>query len=129
MKKFFLILIIGGCFWVKAINAEISLLFPDDEAYAVVVEKPAAPVGGMESIVKKMFYPTEAENKHITGKVYLLVYVNEQGEVDDVKVVKGIGYGCDEVAVAAVKKTKFSPAQDKGVAVKAKLSMPIQFKL
>jgi periplasmic protein TonB len=129
MKKYLLFLTVGVIFFTQRTTVQAGLLFPDDEAYAVVVEKPAAPVGGMESITKKISYPQEAELKKITGKVYLLVYVNEKGEVDDVKVVKGIGSGCDEAAVSAIRKCKFTPAEDKGVAVKAKLSMPIQFKL
>ncbi len=129
MKKYFLFAVIGGLLFLLSTSIRAGYLFPDDEAYAVVVEKPAAPVGGMEAITKKIQYPQEAEIKKVTGKVYLLIYVNEKGEVDDVKVVKGIGSGCDEAAASAIRKTKFTPAEDKGVAVKAKLSMPIQFKL
>ena len=129
MKKYLFVFAFGVICIAYTTTIQAGLLFPDDEAYAVVVEKPAAPVGGMESITKKISYPQEAELKKVTGKVYLLVYVNEKGEVDDVKVVKGIGSGCDEAAVSAIRKSKFTPAEDKGVAVKAKLSMPIQFKL
>jgi periplasmic protein TonB len=129
MKKYLILFAFGVIFYSQNLSAKTNLLFPDDEAYAVVVEKPASPIGGVEAIIKKISYPTEAENKRVTGKVYLLVYVNEQGEVDDVKVVKGIGSGCDEAAISAIRKTKFTPALDKGVAIKAKLSMPIQFKL
>ena len=50
-----------------------------------------------------------AQRTKTEGKVYVLIYVNENGDVDDVKVVKGIGMGCDDEAVNAIKKTKFSP--------------------
>jgi protein TonB len=58
-----------------------------------------------------------------------LVYINEKGNVDDVKIVKGIGAGCDEAAINAIKGTQFSPGKDKGVPIKTKLSMPVTFKL
>ena len=129
MKKYICMFMIGAGIFSTNLNAKTELLFPDDEAYAVAVEKPAAPIGGMQAIVKMITIPPRAMELRVSGKVYLLIYVNEQGEVDDVKVVKGLGYGCDEAAVSAVKRSKFTPAQDKGIAVKSKFSMPIQFKL
>jgi periplasmic protein TonB len=129
MKLVKYMLCIGSLLLAGQINAGVNNLFPDDEAYAVVVEVPATPVGGSAAIMKKISYPIEASTKKVEGKVYLLVYVNEKGDVDDVKVVKGIGSGCDEAAVSAVKRTKFSPGMEKGAAVKTKVSMPIQFKL
>ena len=48
---------------------------------------------------------------------------------EDVKVVKGIGAGCDEETIEAVKKTKFSPGKSGGKNVKVKMSLQIQFKL
>ena len=35
----------------------------------------------------------------------------EKGQVDDVKVIKGLGGGCDEAAVRAVKESKFTPGK------------------
>ncbi len=70
-----------------------------------------------------------AQKAGIEGKVYLLVYINESGGVDDVKVVKGIGGGCDEEAANVLKGHKFSSAEHNGAAVKSKLSLAIQYKL
>lgn len=100
-----------------------------EEEYAVAVEKPPVPIGGMEAIVKKIVYPDMAMRMRIEGKVYVLIYLNESGDVDDVKVVKGIGGGCDEEAARAIKKTKFTPGMNKGAAVKTKLALAIAFKL
>lgn len=102
---------------------------PNEDEYTVVVDKAPVPVGGFESLMKKVVYPETAMRMRVEGKVYLLVYVNESGEVDEVKVVKGIGGGCDEAAVNAIKKTKFSPGIEKGNPVKTKVSIPITFKL
>ncbi|HNO69619.1 MAG TPA: energy transducer TonB [Pseudomonadota bacterium] len=58
-------------------------------------------------------YPEEARAKGIEGNVILRVSVTESGKVHDVKVIKGLGYGLDEAAVAAIRKSprcKFSPA-------------------
>lgn len=102
---------------------------PGDEDYTVVAEEPPAPLGGMAGIVKFIVYPGIAMQNHIEGKVYVLAYINERGTVDDAKLVKGIGAGCDEAAITAIKKAKFTPGKNKGVNVKTKLTIPITFKI
>jgi protein TonB len=104
-------------------------LFPGEEDYFVAVEKAPAPVGGLEAIIKRAVYPELAMKTRTEGKVYVLAYINESGDVDEVKVVKGIGGGCDEEAARAVKKSKFTPGQNNGANVKTKLAIAINFKL
>ena len=100
-----------------------------DEEYLAVAEEMPAPVGGLAAIMKKITYPEIAKRQQIQGKVFLLAYIDEKGKVDDVKVIRGIGGGCDEAAVDAVKKSSFTPGKIKGAATKVKLSLAITFKL
>jgi len=118
-------------FLIFGLNEETRALklFPTDEDYAVVVDKAPTPIGGLETIVKKIVYPQMAINTRTEGKVYLLIYVSEAGNVDDVKVIKGIGAGCDEESIRVLKKTKFTPGEQKGIPVKAKLSIALSFRL
>lgn len=102
---------------------------PGEETYLAFAEEMPAPVGGLEDIFKKITYPAMAKKTGIEGKVYVLTFINENGEVDDVKVVKGIGAGCDEVVIEAVKSSKFKPGTNKGVPVKVKLTLAFNFKL
>jgi protein TonB len=53
----------------------------------------------MEGLYKNISYPDVAKKAGVSGKVYLLAFINERGDVDNVKVIKGIGGGCDEAAV------------------------------
>jgi len=106
-----------------------AAFLPQEDPYAAFAEVMPEPSGGMSSIVKKIVYPEMARKNGIEGKVYVLVMINEKGGVDDVKVIRGIGAGCDEAAVKAVKESKFNPGKNKGVSVKVKLSLPIVFKL
>ncbi len=99
------------------------------EEYAAVAEVPPSPVGGDAAIYKNISYPEMAKNAHLEGKVYVLVLINEKGAVDDAKVIKGIGLGCDEAAIGAIKKAKFNPGKNGGNPIKAKLTMAINFKL
>jgi periplasmic protein TonB len=101
---------------------EAKSLFPGDEQYVLSADKMPEPIGGMGAIMKKITAKPDKE-----GKVYLMVYVNENGNVDDVKVVKGLGSKCDEDAIKAIKSSKFSPAMNGSSSVKAKLSMAIKF--
>lgn len=99
------------------------------DGYLPFAEVMPQPIGGMESIYKHISYPEMAKNAGVEGKVYVLVFINQQGHVDDVKVLKGIGGGCDEAAVNGIKEVKFSPGKQAGQPVKVKLSLPIDFKL
>lgn len=46
----------------------------------------------------------------IAGEVVLKVQVRSNGKIRDVKLVKGIGYGCDKIAIKALRQAKFKPA-------------------
>jgi len=52
-------------------------------------------------------YPKEALENKIEGTVMLRYSINYKGEVIDAKILKGIGYGCDEEAKRIVKLLKF----------------------
>ena len=97
--------------------------------YFVAVEEMPFPIGGLSAIQEKIVYPELAKRSGIEGKVYILAYINEKGIVDHAKVIKGIGAGCDEAALKAVKETKFSPGKQRGKPVKVQVSIPIVFKL
>ncbi len=122
---------------MKLVTLFFALLFtgaafsalPGDEDYTVAAEESPSPIGGMGGIIKFIVYPATAMQTHTEGKVYVLTYINEKGIVDDAKIVKGIGGGCDEAAVNAIKKVKFTPGKMKGVNVKTKLTIPIMFKM
>lgn len=128
-NKIFLILCIFSLFFLIMSKSESKNIFPGEEEYLLNIEKMPSPVGGLESIMKKIYYPEIAQKTKTEGKVYVLIYISENGDVDEVKLVKGIGMGCDDVAMNAIKKTKFTPGMDKGVAVKSKMSLALTFKL
>lgn len=97
--------------------------------YQAFAEEMPSPVGGMAAIYGKIKYPEVARRAGISGKVFVLAYINEHGTVEQVKVLRGIGAGCDEAAEAAIKRTRFTPARSKGQAVRVKLSLTIKFQL
>jgi len=99
------------------------------ESYANFADVMPELIGGLESIQKRIKYPEEAIKNKIEGTVYVMAYINENGGIDFVEVVKGIGYGCDEEAMKAVAQAKFTPAYSQGKPVKTRVVIPIRFKL
>ena len=87
------------------------------------------PVGGIEAIMNKVHYPEIAKRAGIEGKVYVLTNIDEYGNVVKTKIIKGIGSGCNEAAMKAVKETKFTPGENGGKKVKTQVTIPIYFKL
>ncbi|MFQ5823312.1 MAG: TonB family protein [bacterium] len=95
-------------------------------------DKPPMPIGGFKAIQQNLQYPEIARKAGIEGRVILNVYVNEQGEVEDVKIAKSINEGqsgFEEVAIAAVKSVKWEPAENKGSPVAVWVAIPVVFKL
>lgn len=103
--------------------------FDDDPVYFSNVEVMPEPVGGMNTIYRKLTYPDEARKKKIEGTVKILAFIEKDGEVSNASVVEGIGYGCDEVARLAVYYTRFKPGLMKGKRVKVQMIIPIEFRL
>lgn len=99
------------------------------DGYLAFAEKMPEPVNGIAELYKHIEYPRMAQQAKVEGKVFLLCFIDENGSCNDVKVVKGIGAGCDEAASDAVKKVKFSPGQNEGKPVKVKLTLSVVFKL
>jgi len=104
------------------------------EEIFTIVEDPATPPGGMQAfyeyVGKKLKYPAQARRMGIEGKVFVQFVVNEQGQLTEVKAVKGIGAGCDEEAVRVIKAApKWSPPKQRGKPVKQRIILPITFKL
>lgn len=110
-------------------NNSSLLYILQEDPYLPFAETMPEPEGGLEGIYKKLEYPALARKSGIEGKVYLLVYINESGNVDDIKVLKSVPGGCDDAAVKAVKAVKFSPGKNGGAPVKVKLSLCITFKM
>jgi protein TonB len=72
-------------------------------------------------------YTPEAENAGIEGKVRLELKVNDLGQVEDAKVLQGLGYGLDESAVETVKRWRFKPATLCGKPVTATFVVSVVF--
>jgi protein TonB len=101
----------------------------EEPVFFVAVEQTPEPIGGIEGIQKRIVYPEIAKRAGVQGRVFVKAFVDENGNVVKVELIKGIGAGCDEAAMEAVKSTKFVPGKQRGKAVKVQVAIPILFKL
>jgi len=108
---------------------QIPTRAPDDTTYFTAVEEMPELIGGVSSLTPNLYYSKEALKDKIEGRVYMLIYINEKGSVDKIKILSGLGYGLDEIASDAVHQAKFKPGRQDGIPVKAIVSLPIIFKL
>jgi periplasmic protein TonB len=103
------------------------------EIFTVVEEQPGYP-GGDEARIKflqaNIKYPEEAKELGTQGKVFVTFVVEVDGSITDVKVLRGIGAGCDEEAIRVVKSMpKWVPGKQRGVPVRVQFNLPIKFTL
>lgn len=101
----------------------------EEEEIFVVVEQMPELIGGLASIQKHIEYPEMARKAGIEGRVVVQFIIDEEGNVRDPIVVRGIGGGCDEEALKAVRKAKFIPGKQRGKPVLVRYSLPVAFKL
>lgn len=93
------------------------------------VEEPPTIVGGIEALNKIVVYPELAIKANVQGQVLVEAFIDENGNVVNVELRKGLGAGCDDAAINAVRSVKFNPGKQRGRAVKVRVSVPIVFKL
>lgn len=105
----------------------------DGDVFLSVEENPEFPGGPaklLEYIQKNLEYPEAARENEIQGRVFVGFIVEEDGSVSNVKILRGIGYGCDEEAIRLVNSLpKFKPGKQRGKPIRVHYTLPIVFKL
>lgn len=101
----------------------------EEPTYFVAVEEMPQPIGGLQAIQSKIVYPEIARRAGIEGKVFVRAFVDENGNVVNAEIVKGIGGGCDEAALNAILSSKFTPGKQRGKTIKVQVTIPVVFKL
>ena len=132
MKKL-VSLIILVAIAVTGLNAQDKSHKKGDVFY-IVEEMPKYP-GGDEALRKDIAslvkYPVAAKENGIQGKVYITFIVNEEGNIQDAKIARGVDPALDTEALRvmnALDKT-WKPGKQKGVKVKVCYTVPIAFTL
>ncbi len=117
---------------IEEIEEEVEEVV-EDKIFTVVEQNPEFPGGIAEFqkyLSKNIQYPSLAKEAGISGTVYATFVVGKDGSINDVKILRGIGGGCDEEAVKKLKKMpKWSPGKQRGKPVKVQFNVPVRFTL
>ena len=107
--------------------------FVEQEIFQIVEEMPSFPGGEgnlMEYVAKNIKYPQIARETGIQGRVFVGFVVEPDGSISNVKLLRGIGGGCDEEAMRVIKSLpKWKPGKQRGKPVRVSYQIPVFFKL
>lgn len=111
-------------------NATIS---NSDSVYSFVDQAPEFPggVSGLGNYLNlNLFYPEQALNDSIEGKIYVGFIVEKDGSISNVKLLRGIGGGCDEEALRVITEMpEWNPGRLNGIPVRVSKTLPVTFSL
>jgi len=99
-----------------------------------VVEKmpefPGGQVAMIDFLSKNINYPLAALEQGVQGRVYVQFVIWKDGSVRDVEVIRGVCQSLDNEAIRVIKMMpNWGPGIQRGVAVNARYTLPIKFKL
>jgi TonB family protein len=100
----------------------------DSEVFIEVTDRPQLK-GGMQALQEAIQYPELAKQAGIEGRVFVQFVVNENGDVINPHVTRGVHEALDQAALNAVKDLSFEPGRQGGEAVKVQMALPVTFKL
>ena len=103
-----------------------------DDPLAMAEEQPE-PLGGFTAlyahIQKSQQYPAEAAQATVKGKVYVRFVVQKDGNLAQLQVQQGLGYGCDEEALRLLRTgPRWKAGRQNKKPVDVWMTLPIAFK-
>jgi TonB family protein len=122
---------------VSAVSSPVYLLsadsIPKETLFRVVEEMPSFPGGQgklMEFLGTNIKYPKLAKDNNVEGMVVASFIVQKDGSITDLKLIKGIGAGCDEETIRVLGlMPKWEPGKQKGKTVAVQFNLPIRYKI
>lgn len=118
---------------VEIVEMEEEEEVEEEEVFIVVEHMPEFPGGDAalrKHIAQNVVFPEIAKENGIQGKVYVSFVINQKGEVENVKVLRGVDPSLDKEAIRVVKTLpKWKPGSQRGKPVKVSYNVPINFQL
>jgi protein TonB len=112
-------------------NTQTSL--DTGKIYTAVQIEPSFP-GGQQKLndyfKANLKYPAVAHVNNVQGKVFVTFVVERDGSLSNIKVLRGIGSGCDEEAIRLlIHCPKWNPGIQSNTAVRVQYMVPVTFQL
>ncbi len=111
----------------KRLTNDSLFIIDDKEA-----EFPNGEVAFSNYLKQNLIYPNEEKINGVTGTVYIAFTINELGNIEDVKIIRGLkGFpNIDNEALRLIKNMpKWSPSIKNGKPIKTSFSFPVKFTL
>ncbi len=104
----------------------------DAPIFMVVESMPIFPGGGDAALYRylgaNIEYPQMAKESVIQGTVWVTFVIEKNGKVSGIKVLRGIGGGCDEEAVRVIRNMpRWTPGKQRGKPVRVQYNLPVKF--
>lgn len=113
--------------------APIEEDFSKQIVFDIVDEMPVFPGGDhelMRYIEDNLNYPQEALERGIQGRVFVKIIVEPNGSISNAKIIRGLGFGCDEEAISVIESMpNWEPGRKNGETVRVNIAVPVSFKL
>ncbi|GAB2783854.1 hypothetical protein GCM10027275_29900 [Rhabdobacter roseus] len=120
-------------------QSEAPLTLPEpaldtpERIFTVVEKQPEFPGGARamyDFIRRELKYPVPAQRAFVEGKVFLTFIVTTEGDIKDIQILKGLGFGMDEESIRLIKAMpRWVPGAQSGRPVNVKFNLPITFEL
>jgi len=105
----------------------------EEQIFTIVEQMPQFGAGEadlLNYLAKNIKYPQMAKESGISGIVYVTFVVGKGGKVGDVRVLRGIGGGCDKEALRVVKSMPdWKAGKQRGKPVSVQYNLPVRFVL
>lgn len=96
----------------------------------VMPEPDGGAAGWTKFLERNLRYPGQATDAGKSGKVWVSFIVEKDGQISNILVDKGAGYGMDEEALRVLKLSKkWKPGMQNGQPVRVKYTLPLVFVL
>lgn len=118
----------------KSVNLTVQPSTINGEPIFTVVEQQPEFMGGIQALSrfleKNLQYPAAARRARVQGKVFLNFVVTKEGEIKDVTILKGMGFGLDEEALRIMSQMpRWAPGRQDGKPLNVRYNLPIAFDL
>ena len=114
-------------------NSKNEVIRKSEQVFSIVEEQPQFPGGTIAMsgyLSNNIRYPVAAANAGVEGRVFLSFVVSKTGNISDITILKGLGFGCDAEAVRIVSSfPKWKPGKQNGIPVNVKYNLPIHFRI
>lgn len=129
MSKYWLIWLFLMSFWQLQAQNELE----KDSIYSIADNMPL-PVGGYKSfyqyLQENIFYTQEALEKKVQGYVFVQFVVNTEGKLENIRIIKGLGFGLDEEVIRVFSESPpWQAAWHQGRKVKVRMTFNVAFRL